>query len=88
MFDRFTERLRRTVVFGRFEAERCRQETVHGVHLLGGIGGLSYLAIRARRKGGEGKAIPKETSAGMMSLYWHTMDGLWIWLFLLLLILK
>ncbi|HKB65349.1 MAG TPA: cytochrome c oxidase subunit 3 [Pyrinomonadaceae bacterium] len=61
---------------------------VHGVHLLGGIAGLSYLAIRGQRKGKVGKVMPKETSAGLMSLYWHTMDALWIWLFLLLLILK
>lgn len=61
---------------------------VHGVHLLGGIAGLSYLAIRGRRKGKVGKVMPEETSAGLMSLYWHTMDALWIWLFLLLLILK
>ena len=61
---------------------------VHGVHLLGGIAGLSYLAIRARSSGRVGKLMPKETSAGLMSLYWHTMDALWIWLFLLLLILK
>ena len=61
---------------------------VHGVHLLGGIAGLSYLAIRARRSGRAGKFMPQETSAGLMSLYWHTMDALWIWLFLLLLILK
>jgi len=61
---------------------------VHGVHLLGGIAGLSYLAIRAPRGGRAGKLMPKETSAGLMSLYWHTMDALWIWLFLLLLILK
>jgi cytochrome c oxidase subunit 3 len=61
---------------------------VHGVHLLGGIAGLSYLAIRARRPGRAGKLMPQETSAGLMSLYWHTMDALWIWLFLLLLILK
>ena len=61
---------------------------VHGVHLLGGIAGLSYLAIRTRRGGRAGKLMPQETSAGLMSLYWHTMDALWIWLFLLLLILK
>jgi cytochrome c oxidase subunit 3 len=61
---------------------------IHGVHLLGGIAALSYLAIRARRSGRAGKVVPNETSAGLMSLYWHTMDALWIWLFLLLLILK
>jgi len=61
---------------------------VHGVHLLGGIAGLSFLTIRARRSGRATKVIRRETSAGLMSLYWHTMDALWIWLFLLLLILK
>jgi len=61
---------------------------VHGVHLLGGIAGLSYLIIRTRRKGRKSGIVPAETSAALMSLYWHTMDGLWIWLFLLLLILK
>lgn len=60
---------------------------VHGVHLLGGIAGLSYLGIRAR-SGRAGKVMPKATAAELMSLYWHTMDALWIWLFLLLLILK
>jgi cytochrome c oxidase subunit 3 len=63
---------------------------VHGVHLLGGIAGLSYLAIRARRSGigRTKKVVPNQTSAGLMSFYWHTMDGLWVWLFLLLLIWK
>ena len=61
---------------------------VHGVHLFGGIAGLSYLVIRTRRKGRQSQIVPTATSAGLMSLYWHTMDGLWIWLFLLLLILK
>ena len=61
---------------------------VHGVHLLGGITGLSYLAIRTRPKSNHGKTATTGTAAGLMSLYWHTMDGLWIWLFLLLLILK
>jgi len=60
---------------------------VHGVHLLGGIVGLSYVAIRARRKG-KVEGVPNETAAGLMALYWHTMDGLWLWLFLLLLIWK
>lgn len=61
---------------------------VHGVHLLGGIAGLSYLAIRARRQVKQVDDVPNQTSAGLMSLYWHTMDGLWVWLFMLLLIWK
>ena len=61
---------------------------VHGVHLLGGIGGLSYLTIRSGRKSKQVESVPNTTSAELMSLYWHTMDGLWLWLFLLLLIWK
>jgi cytochrome c oxidase subunit 3 len=61
---------------------------VHGVHLLGGIVGLSYLATRSRRGSKKVEGVPNETSAELMSLYWHTMDGLWVWLFLLLLIWK
>ena len=61
---------------------------VHGVHLLGGITGLSYVAVRARCKDKQVEGVPNQTSAELMSLYWHTMDGLWLWLFLLLLIWK
>jgi cytochrome c oxidase subunit 3 len=61
---------------------------VHGVHLLGGIAGLSYLAIRVWRRGDRVELAREQISAGLMSLYWHTMDCLWVWLFLLLLIRK
>jgi len=60
----------------------------HGVHLLGGIAGLLYLAIRAARTRKLVAGVPSLTAAELGSLYWHTMDALWIWLFLLLLILK
>lgn len=60
---------------------------VHGVHLLGGIAGLLYLLtmMRLRRS-----AISERTqiTAQLVSLYWHTMDALWLWLFLLLLLWK
>ena len=61
---------------------------VHGVHLLGGMAGLSYLALRSRFKRRGEESTGPETAAQLTSLYWHTMDGLWIWLFALLLILK
>lgn len=61
---------------------------LHGLHLLGGIGALSYLAIRTDRKDRQVESVANNTSAGVVSLYWHTMDGIWIWLFLLLLIWK
>lgn len=58
---------------------------VHGVHLLGGIFGLDYLLLRTWRKAVGAKSEAKrEAAAGAVALYWHFMDGLWIYLFLLL----
>lgn len=58
---------------------------VHGVHLLGGIFGLDYLLLRSWRKADNAKvAVKQEAVAGAVALYWHFMDGLWIFLFLLL----
>lgn len=58
---------------------------VHGVHLFGGILALAYLLLRTRRRG---KNVAEESkrvgAAGAVSLYWHFMDGLWVYLFLLL----
>lgn len=58
---------------------------VHGVHLLGGVLALLVLVVRMRMRK---KADPlrTEASTSAVSRYWHTMDGLWLWLFLLLLI--
>lgn len=57
----------------------------HGVHLLGGILALDYLLLRTRRRAetvdGE---IRRAGAADAVSIYWHFMDGLWIYLFLLL----
>lgn len=61
---------------------------VHGVHLMGGMLGLFYLILRMKRNR-ESLISPRTiTSAEVVSLYWHTMDGLWLWLFLLLLVWK
>lgn len=60
----------------------------HGIHLLGGLVAVSYLAIRARRVLA-GVANEKRLAAtDAVSLYWHFMDGLWVGLFLLLLLWK
>lgn len=55
----------------------------HGLHLLGGIGALAYVAICARRLvlDARGHAVVDITA-----LYWHFMDGLWIYLLILLLV--
>lgn len=59
---------------------------VHGVHVLGGIFGLAYMFSRMRKPLELIEPERLEASAGAVSLYWHAMDGLWVWLFLLLLI--
>jgi cytochrome c oxidase subunit 3 len=57
----------------------------HALHLLGGILGLDYLLLRSRRAGLEDHGEEKRRAmANSVALYWHFMDGLWIYLFLLL----
>lgn len=58
---------------------------VHGVHLLGGIFGLDFLLLRSWHKTSNVKSEVKRVAAAKaVALYWHFMDGLWIFLFLLL----
>lgn len=54
----------------------------HGVHLVGGILALLAIALRAWLA----PPGPGPTSVGVTALYWHFMDGLWIYLFAFLLI--
>lgn len=62
---------------------------VHGLHLLGGILALSYLLLRTRRRGANPNAeMKRQATAGVVSVYWHFMDGLWVFLFLLLFLWK
>jgi cytochrome c oxidase subunit 3 len=61
----------------------------HGVHLLGGIIAIDYLLLRTRhRRNDQGDELKRETAVEVVALYWHFMDGLWICLFLLLLVWK
>ena len=58
---------------------------VHGLHLLGGLLALLYLLFRTRRKRDDEVAEAKrQAAADAVGIYWHFMDGLWIYLFLLL----
>jgi cytochrome c oxidase subunit 3 len=53
----------------------------HGMHLLGGIVALLYLVFRKR------KIIinpQKRIAVDITAIYWHFMDGLWIYLLVLL----
>ena len=57
----------------------------HAVHLAGGLFGLSFLWLRSRRITAEVAAEEKrQASADAVAIYWHFMDALWIYLFLLL----
>jgi cytochrome c oxidase subunit III len=57
----------------------------HGVHLLGGLAGLMFLTLRSRlRTDDELGAAQSQAQTDAVSLYWHFMDVLWIYLFLLL----
>ncbi|HEV2488494.1 MAG TPA: heme-copper oxidase subunit III [Candidatus Acidoferrales bacterium] len=52
----------------------------HGLHLLGGILALIYVGWLRLRK------LTLSTAAEVASLYWHFLDGLWVFLFLILLL--
>jgi cytochrome c oxidase subunit 3 len=55
----------------------------HGVHLLGGIIALFYLVARAGRI----SLQPRQATAlDVTAIYWHFMDGLWLYILLLLIV--
>jgi cytochrome c oxidase subunit 3 len=58
---------------------------LHGAHLLGGLAALAYLSLR-RRAPQENPAAGSQAQAkaDAVTLYWHFMDFLWIYLFVLL----
>lgn len=60
----------------------------HGLHLLGGILGLNYLLVFRPSWAGADKVaeLKARAAADAVSLYWHFMDALWVYLFLLLLL--
>jgi len=55
--------------------------SLHALHLLGGIIALAYVTIAALRLR---ISLRRRTVVGVTALYWHFMDGLWVYLFLLL----
>jgi cytochrome c oxidase subunit 3 len=57
----------------------------HALHLAGGLIALFYLTVRAReiRWG-----VRRRTAVEVTSIYWHFMDGLWLCLLALLLVLR
>ena len=58
----------------------------HGVHLLGGLVALVYLSLRTRLAQENELAVAKGAGgADAVTLYWHFMDFLWLYLFVLFL---
>jgi cytochrome c oxidase subunit 3 len=54
---------------------------LHGIHVLGGIGAMLWLLVGAARGIFDGGNF---TRVDMVALYWHVVDLVWIYLFLLL----
>ena len=52
----------------------------HAVHLFGGICALLYVGLRKFRH----SEMTRVAAAEVASYYWHFMDGLWVFLFVLL----
>lgn len=52
----------------------------HGLHLVGGIVALIWVLMRPTR------LLTRGTAIEVASMYWHFMDGVWLFLFLVLLI--
>jgi cytochrome c oxidase subunit 3 len=52
----------------------------HGAHLAGGILALFYVAFRQWKR----SRISQATAAELTAIYWHFMDGLWVFLLVLL----
>ncbi len=52
----------------------------HGLHLLGGIAALLILAFQPTRY------VARATAIRVVSIYWHFMVGIWVCLFLILLL--
>jgi len=52
----------------------------HGLHLAGGILGLLLVAFRPTHR------LTRGTATEIAAMYWHFMDGLWVFLFAVLLL--
>jgi cytochrome c oxidase subunit 3 len=55
--------------------------SLHGLHLLGGVIALGYVTVAAFRMR---IGFKRRAAVNVTAIYWHFMDGLWIYLFGLL----
>jgi cytochrome c oxidase subunit III len=67
---------------------------LHGLHLLGGVLALSYVVLGVGRRAGFPMGADfdsprrRDRWVEVTALYWHFMDGLWVYLFVLLFVWK
>jgi cytochrome c oxidase subunit 3 len=54
---------------------------MHGLHLVGGAAALVYVDVQAL---GLRLGPGKRTAADISALFWHFLDGLWLYLMVLL----
>jgi cytochrome c oxidase subunit 3 len=56
----------------------------HALHLLGGV--LALISIALRSPSRPFKRLTRATATEVAAMYWHFMDGLWVFLFVVLLL--
>jgi len=54
---------------------------MHGLHLTGGLAALGYAVARTRKETSAARALAVVDPA---ATYWHFLDGLWLYLFMIL----
>lgn len=61
----------------------------HALHIVAGIIALGYLVLRSSKPTqNQENLLKRKTAAGVVGLFWHSMDGLWLILLALLAFLK
>jgi len=58
---------------------------LHGLHLIGGLGGLLYLLLRSPVTW---TRIRRRVSVDITAIYWHFLSGLWLYLWVLIFVWK
>jgi cytochrome c oxidase subunit 3 len=52
----------------------------HALHILGGVGALLFVSLRNFDRA----KVSRTTAVGVTSYFWHFLDGLWLFLAVLL----
>jgi cytochrome c oxidase subunit 3 len=53
----------------------------HAFHLVGGVAALLYVAVESLRPS---QGPPRRTAIDISAIFWHFLDGLWVYLMVLL----